>query len=451
MSQSIYQPLFKSFFLAGFECATGYNQHGHWIDQIRATQHDQFADLDYRLLSEVGIRAARDAVRWPLVDQQGKYDFSSVEPIIDAGQRHGVEVVWDLFHYGYPDDVDLFSPMFPRRFADYCYAAARWIAARTSGTCYFTPVNEPSYFAWAAGDAGRFAPHQTGRSQELKQALIRAAIQGIEAIWAACPGARIVNADPVCRMVAPHAGKHRRRLAEEAYHFNQNVVFESWDMLCGRIHPELGGSRKHLDIVGINYYFTCQWEIGYPDRPLSESDPRWWPLRKLVRQVWERYGGDLLVSETSHCGDLRPFWLRQLGDECEAMLREGVPLQGACIYPVHGMPKWHEPHEWERMGLWDLIPQSPTLGRIPFEPALQALREAQRVEGIRLELQGRSPIQNTRPTPHGFSDPSVLPEATVNRGRDQREPFPGRPSETASVPSAPDVSGVVPAGFAVGA
>lgn len=116
--------VFKSFFLAGFECATGYNRHGEWIDQVAATHHDVCASEDYRLLREAGIYGARESIRWPLVDHGGRYDFSSVEPHLAASQEYGVEVIWDLFHYGYPDDVDLFSPDFPRRFADYCYAAA---------------------------------------------------------------------------------------------------------------------------------------------------------------------------------------------------------------------------------------------------------------------------------------------------------------------------------------
>ena len=189
--------MFRSFFLAGFECATGYNRHGDWIDQVAATHHDLCAFEDYRLLAEAGIYGARESIRWPLVDRNGRYDFSSVGPLLEASQENGVEVIWDLFHYGYPEDVDLFSPGFPRRFADYCHAAAEYVAERTGGNCYFTPVNEPSYFSWAAGHAGFFAPHQQNRAWELKVCLARAAIQGINAIRAACPAARIVNADPL--------------------------------------------------------------------------------------------------------------------------------------------------------------------------------------------------------------------------------------------------------------
>lgn len=379
--------MFKSFFFAGFECATGYNALGEWIDQIAATHHDKHANEDYARLREVGIYATREAVRWPLVDKGGgKYDFSSAEPFITASRKHQVEVIWDLFHYGYPDDLDLFSEEFPRRFADYCYAAARHICANSHGACYFTPVNEPSFFSWAGGQVGRFAPHCIGKGVELKRALIRAAIKGIEAIWAVVPGARIVNVDPLCHVVAP---ADRPDLAGDAAWFNANAVFESWDMLAGRIMPDLGGSRKHLDILGINYYWTNQWELGRDEQPLAEDDPRRVPLSELVRDVHRRYGGDLLITETAHVDDMRPKWLEYVADETEVLLHEGVPLRGVCLYPILGMPEWHEQSKWTQMGLWELSHCENGLERVICEPMLQALKKAQRIEQqVRLRRTG---------------------------------------------------------------
>lgn len=89
--------LFKSFFLGGFECATGYNRRGQWIDQIAATHHDVRVNEDYRRLVEAGLRAAREAVRWPLVDLgDGRYDFSSVRPFAEAARRYDLDIIWDL-------------------------------------------------------------------------------------------------------------------------------------------------------------------------------------------------------------------------------------------------------------------------------------------------------------------------------------------------------------------
>jgi beta-glucosidase/6-phospho-beta-glucosidase/beta-galactosidase len=368
--------VFENFFFAGYECATGYNANGVWIDQIAATEHDLHADDDYRALRKVGLCAAREAIRWPLVDQgRGRFNFSSVEPFLAASRKHRIEIIWDLFHFGYPPHADVFSPDFSKRFADYCYAAACYLCSSCSGTCYFTPVNEPSFFAWAGGEVGQFAPHAKNRGKELKVALARAAIQGINAIRIVDPGARIINVDPICHVVAP---PNRPDLEEEARLFNSQWVFESWDMLAGRLLPELGGSPGHLDIVGMNYYWTNQWELGREREPLAEADWRLVPLRCLVRNVWERYRRDVMITETTHVNECRPGWLRYVTSEAEALLREGVPLRGVCLYPILGMPEWHS-NEWTPMGLWDLVYDGSRLTREVCQPMLRELERSHRV------------------------------------------------------------------------
>jgi hypothetical protein len=378
--------MFRSFYLAGFECATGYNMHGEWIDQIAATEHDLHCEADYAGLEQLGIHAVREAIRWPLVDRAGTYDFSSVEPFVDAATRHDFDVIWDLFHYGYPDDIDLFSNEFPSRFEAYCRAAARFIRERMHGNCYFTPINEPSFFAWAAAEVGRFAPHVTGRGFELKCALARAAIRGIRAIRETCPTARIVNIDPICRVVPatalPEAVEHARR-------FNDDWVFEFWDIVSGRLMPELGGKREYLDIVGLNYYWTNQWELGREGVPLADDDPRRVPLSDLVRAAWRRYRTDVLITETSALGEARAPWIHELSAIAEQLLDEGVPLEGVCLYPILSMPEWHDRDQWARMGLWDLEKDQDILLRKACKPMLEAVKRVQRTNHRQLPSRER--------------------------------------------------------------
>lgn len=367
--------MFNSFFHGGFECATGYNRDGDWIDLVVDTAHHEHLHEDYRRLRDVGILTVRDAIRWPVVDLGGgRHDFSSVAPMVDAAARFGIQVIWDLFHYGYPPGVDLLSEAFAERFADYCAACARYLRGRIDGTLWFTPVNEPSYFSWAAGEAGHFAPHLSDSAFVLKVALVRAAIRAIDAIRAEVPQARILNADPICRVVpsdgSPDAVDATRR-------FNEEVVFESWDMLAGRTLPELGGSRAHLDVAGVNYYWNCQWVHGEQGSWLEHDDPRRLPVRDIVRTVHERYGGDVVISETSHWGDNRADWLEHIEGEVVALLDAGIPLRGVCLYPIIGMLDWHAPRRWMPMGLWD-IDAARAMGRVLHRPSYEALRRAQR-------------------------------------------------------------------------
>src|SRR4029079_3134916 len=125
--------LLSSFFLGGFESTTGVNAHGEWIDQIAATQHDLFLLADYRRLKQIDIKAAREAIRWPIVDVGGRYDFRTVRAVLEASRDHGIDIIHDLFHFGYPPAVDLLSPEFPDRFANYCHAVARFITSSSPG------------------------------------------------------------------------------------------------------------------------------------------------------------------------------------------------------------------------------------------------------------------------------------------------------------------------------
>jgi hypothetical protein len=360
--------VFSSFLLGGFEGSTGFNRHGQWIDSVCATYHDRYLSEDYALLAARGIRAVRESVRWPLVDTPEGMDLSHVDRLIDAGRRCGLTTIYDLFHFGYPAGLDPFAPEFAGRFADYCYTVARRVAASAESTSYFAPVNEPSYFAWAAGEAGLFAPHRRGCGPDLKVALVQAAIQGTEAIWAACPGARIISVDPFCHVIPSRDPGTIQR----AKHFNTAVVFESWDMISGRTLPELGGSPKHLDIVGINYYWNNQWLLDDPDYVLADNDYRRLPLRDIVRTVYERYGREMILTETSHAGSRRAQWLMELVREVHAVHSLRIPLLAACWYPVLEMPEWHIPGQWTRMGLWDLD-HANGLTRLPHEPVLDVL------------------------------------------------------------------------------
>src|SRR5687768_13410529 len=100
--------IFPTFFLTGFECSTFcWQDHGR-RDLVVETGHREHADDDYRLLREWGIAVAREGIPWPLVDGPC-YDFSYIDPVIEAMNRNQILPIWDLCHYGYPDGEDPFS------------------------------------------------------------------------------------------------------------------------------------------------------------------------------------------------------------------------------------------------------------------------------------------------------------------------------------------------------
>ena len=112
------QGLFESYFLGGFECSTHRRRDGRRLDLIAATGHDRAVLLDYRAMLDHGIRTVRDGVRWHLIETApGRYDWSSFLPMLRAAEEVGVQVVWDLCHYGWPDHLDIWRPAFIDGFA----------------------------------------------------------------------------------------------------------------------------------------------------------------------------------------------------------------------------------------------------------------------------------------------------------------------------------------------
>src|SRR6266436_4307577 len=106
--------MFQSFFSGGFECSTHRSLSGRRLDLIAATKHDKYVAADYARLQELGIRTIREGIRWHLIEQtQHQYDFTSVLPMLRTARDAGLEVIWDLCHYGWPDDVDINPRLLP--------------------------------------------------------------------------------------------------------------------------------------------------------------------------------------------------------------------------------------------------------------------------------------------------------------------------------------------------
>lgn len=329
------QPLFDSFFLAGFECSTHRERDGRRVDVIAATRHDELAERDYAAVGGFGIRTVRDGIRWHLVERrQGHYDFDSALRMIRAAQRAGMQVIWDLFHYGWPDDLDIFSPAFVTRFGKLARSFARLLKEEAQELPFFAPVNEPSFVSWAGGDAAFIYPFAKGRDADIKAQLVRAAIEAIENIWDVIPGARIVQCEPAIHIV-PNPEIAGDIDPAEQY---RRAQFQAIDMLTGRVAPELGGRPEYLDILGVNFYYNNEW-VNFGET-LYTFHPKYRPFQEILKEFYERYERPLFVSETGIEGMSRPGWLAYVCAEVRCAIDRGVPVEGICIYPIVDHPGW---------------------------------------------------------------------------------------------------------------
>jgi len=370
--------IFPTFFISGFECSTFLWKDKGRRNLIAETQHDKFVTKDYEMLRRLGIAVSREGIPWPLVDNKGQHDFSIIDPMIKAMNEQQILPIWDLCHYGYPDDLDPFTEEFTKRFADYCKAAAEYVIPKMHGPYFFTPINEITFFSFCGGEWGWVAPFKNTKDDRFKfrLALGKAAIAAVKAIREVEPKARMVHMDPLVQVVAPIDRPDQQQLA-----WNETYVdtFLAWDILYGKEHPELGGAPEILDIVGANNYSFGQMEYREhgPHKALNPDDDRIKPLCDLLKMVWERYRLPMVIGETSGMNEGREDWLRDVMEESLAAVNAGMDLHGICLYPAVEMPDWHT-GEWLKNGLCDVHPQDDTLCRIECEPYITELRRWQK-------------------------------------------------------------------------
>lgn len=341
--------LFKSFFMGGYECADHINRSGERVNLLKETEHDLRAAEDYRDLAGLGIHVAREGICWSAVEvAQYVFDFTEVGNRIKHADEAGIQVIWDLCHFGYPDGIYPTHPHFCQRFVALCNAFAGFYSQATDQPLFVVPINEISFLSWHSGDVRGTVPFAVNCGFDIKYHLCKAAIQGIQMLKSVLPECRIVHVEPLIRIHGSmfDAPEHIDNLNEHQ--------FQAMDIIAGRMCPELGGSEEYLDILGFNYYWSSQWDHGIGTLPWPEDTKRRIRVADLLRMAYLRYSKPIFLSETGHFGIGRAEWIEEITEECIVALSEGIPLHGVCIYPVTDRPDWDDLTRYFDCGIYDL-------------------------------------------------------------------------------------------------
>lgn len=366
---------FKSFWMAGYEGACHINLNRQRLDLGVSTGHMPRLDDDYRALRPFGIRTVREAFRWHAVEPApGRYELADAAEHIRAARRHGLQVLWTLLYYGWPEHYDILSPRWVDAFGTYARTIAQLVRSETDEIPWYIVANEPSYMAFAIGEERTMFPFHGADPAAVKRQLVRAQIVAIEAIRGTDPRARFVHVDPLFYVVPP---RNRPELAEAAARHVESQ-FESAFLLAGRLEPELGGAEEYLDVVGLNYYYNNQWEyplIRQLDWRAEPLDERRLPLHDLLSFAYERYQRPFIISETGNYRDGRARWISDIAEGVNAAWARNLPLHGVCLFPAVDRHDWYELDHWHRAGLWDVDPS--TLDRTLNFGYADALRRAQ--------------------------------------------------------------------------
>ena len=369
---------YRSFWMGGFEGADHRNSAGLPLDMARASGHLQRLSEDYAAAARLGLGTVRESIGWRLAETAPQtWDLKRAEGMARCAKDHGLQVLWSLMHYGTPPDVSLFDDALIPRFAAFGAEVARKLGPLSDEGPVYSLINEIGFLAWAASETSLIWPyrraasssrlegaeddeqhpddkHDTRRSgYAVKRRLVRAALAAMEAIRSIDPRARFLHIEPIVHICAPVGRDELQPLADTIADYQWQV----WDLLCGKLEPQLGGCAAALDLIGVNHYHSSQWEAQ------TEARLNWLPpdARRrspaaLLAQTWQRYGRPLLVAETSHVGEGRAAWLDYIAGAVAEARAQGTPVAGVCLYPLVDRPDWDHASRWHRSGLFDVLP-----------------------------------------------------------------------------------------------
>ena len=327
---------FASFFMGGFECSSHRRSDGLRLDLIRSTGHEDHVLEDYRACAELGLSTVRDGLRWHLIAASPRsYDWSSWAFMLDAAEVAGIQVIWDLCHYGFPDYLKLGSDAFVDEFARFAAEAVRVHQKVTGRAPLLCPINEISYFTWAVR-TGYFPRVEQEKQGWLKRRLVSAALAGARAARDADAAVRLFWAEPLINILPRTPDPQDCARAEEL----RRGQFEVYDMLLGLAAPELGGGSWAADALGLNFYPDNQWIADGPTIPLGHHEFR--PLSDMLVEAHERFRKPLFISETGSERSARSAWFHYVCGEVREAHRRGTVVRGVCIYPVTSFPGWDD-------------------------------------------------------------------------------------------------------------
>jgi beta-glucosidase len=331
------------------------------LDEHVLTGHVTAWREDIALAAELGARALRYGMSWPLVHTgPGRFDWEALDGVVEhAVEGLGLTLVADLVHYGTPPWLTggFVDPGYPLAIEEFADALAARYAGRIT---HFTPLNEPVTTASFCGLRGVWPPQLSGWDGWTAVAVPVALgiVRTIQAIRRRQPHARIVHVEAATQ-ISTDTPAHRAH-AELLTH----IGWLPTDLILGRVtvdHPMhewliqhganplsldwLVGRAVDLDLIGVNYYpdLTPRRLLRTPDGVLQLAHERGGAgLREALTAFADRYGLPLAITETSIEGDddRRRAWLAESVQVTERLRAEGMDLRGYTWWPLLDFVDW---------------------------------------------------------------------------------------------------------------
>jgi len=278
---------------------------------------------------------ANDTIGWRTLETRpGHYDFTPLADLCEKSNAAQDGVILDLLNFEWPHYLDITRREFVDAFADFAEATVQFLADRAPLNITIIPVQQISLLAAASGDFALLPPYLRSMGGLVQRQLVKAAIRASKFVRAKLPGANLLSIEPILDAFEEQPS------ASAAVARQQHVrTLEIFDMLTGRLCPELGGSPDYLNIICVRFLECHPWL----DRPrprghraelfLSQQTLHHKSFHQALVEIHQRYGRPLLVARGPAEHGAGAAWTQFVDQEMAAALNLKIPIVGVNFHP----------------------------------------------------------------------------------------------------------------------
>ena len=347
-----------------------WEQQGRLPKSGLACDHYHKFDEDFVLAEKIGLNAMRISIEWARLEpEEGRWDSSAIEhykKVLQSMKAHNLTRMVTLWHWTLPkwlsDKGGFETKTGVEAFTRYAWFVAQNLGAEVD---LWVTINEPEVYTNGAYRQGEKPPFKKGLliARRVMQNLVEAHKGAYKAIK------EVLGDVPV--------GLAKNNVYYEPYRKN-NLLDRLATYLVDQIsnHYFLEKTQKHLDFIGLNYYFYSRLKFGPKtgfeemnhnfnygqlslEDSINRSDMGWVLYPKGIYHVLlalKKYHKPIYVTENGLADSTdsrRPKFLQETLGWLMQALSEGVDLKGYLHWTLTDNYEWQHGFE-PRFGLIEM-------------------------------------------------------------------------------------------------
>lgn len=320
----------------------------------KATDHYERYEQDFALLKKMNMNAWRFSIEWSRIEpEEGRWDAAAIEhyrTYIQRLKELNIEPVVTLWHWTQPIWFEQKGGFTKRRNIAYFVRFAEKVLEELGRDFrYIITLNEPEVYVAKGFIMGEWPPQQ--RSKRLAFFTMLHLLSAHKKIYKLAKQMGRKYLVSIAKNSAHHYPGDDARLS------TMTAGFMRWaeDYLI------LNHIRRHLDFIGLNYYFANRY-YGYrqhnPEEQLNDLGWSMEPERieNVLKELYDRYNLPVIITENGVADrddEYRKWWIGQTVMAMHRALQAGVKVEGYLHWSLTDNFEWSSGF-WPRFGLAEI-------------------------------------------------------------------------------------------------